>query len=134
MRGGLPLPRAHAGAAALARMEGFRMAVTVGKKNVFAFGGGAAEGDGKQKDLLGGKGAGLAEMSRLGIPVPPGFTITTPVCTYFQDHDGSYPAALAREVERELGRLEKRTGQGFGDPGNPLLVSVRSGAPVSMPG
>ena len=67
-------------------------------KYVYAFGGGSAEGEGSQKDLLGGKGAGLAEMSRLGIPVPPGFTIATPVCTYYQDHDGSYPEGLAGEV------------------------------------
>ena len=68
-------------------------------KNVYAFGGGSAEGDGTQKNLLGGKGAGLAEMSRLGIPVPPGFTITTEVCTFYQEHDGAYPESL-----RERGR------------------------------
>jgi pyruvate,orthophosphate dikinase len=110
------------------------MAVTIGKKNVFAFGGGAAEGDGKRKDLLGGKGAGLAEMSRLGIPVPPGFTITTEVCRYYQEHGGTYPEGLDDEIAEHLAGLEERTGQRFGDPGNPLLVSVRSGAPLSMPG
>src|SRR3984893_5090026 len=110
------------------------MAVTVGKKNVFAFGGGAAESDGKRKDLLGGKGAGLAEMSRLGIPVPPGFTITTEVCRYYQEHGGSYPEGLDDEIAEHLAGLEERTGQRFGDPGNPLLVAVRSGAPLSMPG
>jgi pyruvate,orthophosphate dikinase len=104
------------------------------EKYIYGFGGGKADGKGDQKELLGGKGAGLAEMSRLGIPVPPGFTLTTAVCTYFQEHDGAYPAALERELEQHLRRLEERTGQGFGDPANPLLVSVRSGAPVSMPG
>ena len=103
-------------------------------KYVYAFGGGTAEGDGSQKDLLGGKGAGLAEMSRIGIPVPPGFTITTEVCTFYQDHDGSYPESLAREVAEQLARLEAQAGQRFGDPENPLLVSVRSGAARSMPG
>jgi pyruvate,orthophosphate dikinase len=103
-------------------------------KYVYAFGGGSAEGDGTQKNLLGGKGAGLAEMSRLGIPVPPGFTITTEVCTFYQEHGGSYPESLRSEVAEQLARLEAQTGQRFGDPGNPLLVSVRSGAPRSMPG
>jgi pyruvate,orthophosphate dikinase len=103
-------------------------------KYVYAFGGGSAEGDGTQKDLLGGKGAGLAEMSRLGIPVPPGFTVTTEVCTFYQDHEGSYPEGLEREVAAQMAKLEELAGQGFGDPGNPLLVSVRSGAARSMPG
>jgi pyruvate, orthophosphate dikinase len=103
-------------------------------KYVYAFGAGSAEGDGSQKDLLGGKGAGLAEMSRLGIPVPPGFTITTEVCAFFQEHGGSYPEGLEREVGRHLALLEERTGQRFGDPQDPLLVSVRSGAARSMPG
>jgi pyruvate, orthophosphate dikinase len=103
-------------------------------KHVYAFGAGTAEGDGSQKNLLGGKGAGLAEMSRLGVPVPPGFTITTEVCAYFQEHGGTYPAGLKEEVEQHLALLEERTGQRFGDPANPLLVSVRSGAARSMPG
>ncbi|HET9209363.1 MAG TPA: pyruvate, phosphate dikinase [Thermoanaerobaculia bacterium] len=103
-------------------------------KYVYAFGGGSAEGEGSQKNLLGGKGAGLAEMSRLGIPVPPGFTITTEVCTFYQEHGGSYPESLEGEVAEQLARLETQTGQRFGDPRNPLLVSVRSGAPRSMPG
>ncbi|MES1245130.1 MAG: pyruvate, phosphate dikinase [Acidobacteriota bacterium] len=103
-------------------------------KFIYAFGGGTAEGDGSQKDLLGGKGAGLAEMSRLGIPVPPGFTITTEVCKYFQDHGGSYPEELEAELQEHLRRLEQALGQRFGDSGNPLLVSVRSGAARSMPG
>src|SRR5437764_792904 len=104
------------------------------KKDVYAFGGGSAEGEGTQKVLLGGKGAGLAEMSRLGIPVPPGFTITTEVCTFYQDHDGAYPETLESEVAEHLARLEALTGQRFGDPANPLLVSVRSGSARSMPG
>ena len=103
-------------------------------KYVYAFGGGTAEGEGSQKDLLGGKGAGLAEMSRLGIPVPPGFTITTEVCKYYQDHDKSYPDELDEEIQEHLRRMEALLGQRFGDPSNPLLVSVRSGAARSMPG
>jgi pyruvate, orthophosphate dikinase len=103
-------------------------------KYIYAFGGGTADGRGDQKELLGGKGAGLAEMSRLGIPVPPGFTLTTAVCTYFQERHGSYPPGLESELDRQLRRLETLTGQRFGDPANPLLVSVRSGAPMSMPG
>jgi pyruvate,orthophosphate dikinase len=103
-------------------------------KHIYAFGGGTADGRGDQKALLGGKGAGLAEMSRLGIPVPPGFTLTTEVCTWFQEHEGTYPPGLERELEEHLQQLEERTGQRFGDAANPLLVSVRSGAPMSMPG
>ncbi len=103
-------------------------------KYVYAFGAGSAEGDGNQKDLLGGKGAGLAEMSRLGNPVPPGFTLTTEVCAWFQDHGGAYPEGLDREVDQHLAQLEEQLGQRFGDPGDPLLVSVRSGAARSMPG
>jgi pyruvate,orthophosphate dikinase len=103
-------------------------------KHIYAFGGGAAEGNGAQKDLLGGKGAGLAEMSRLGIPVPPGFTLTTEVCTFYQEHGGGYPPGLEQELEEHLQRVEERLGLRFGDPQNPLLFSVRSGAPRSMPG
>jgi len=103
-------------------------------KYIYAFGGGTADGRGDQKELLGGKGAGLAEMSRLGIPVPPGFTLTTEVCTWFQEHHGSYPPGLEGELDRQLRRLEALTGQRFGDVASPLLVSVRSGAPMSMPG
>ncbi len=103
-------------------------------KHVYAFGAGLTEGDGSQKDLLGGKGAGLAEMARLGIPVPPGFTISTAVCGDYQELGGGYPEGLTEEVEWHLGRLEEAVGQRFGDPRNPFLVSVRSGAPRSMPG
>jgi pyruvate,orthophosphate dikinase len=103
-------------------------------KYIYAFGGGTAEGDGSQKDLLGGKGAGLAEMSRLGIPVPPGFTITTEVCKFYQDHGGSYPEGLEFELDEHLRQMEQRLGQRFGDSADPLLVSVRSGGARSMPG
>jgi len=104
------------------------------KKYVYSFGGGKADGKADMKNLLGGKGANLAEMSRLGIPVPPGFTITTDVCTYFMKHNGSYPAELKSEVNAALSKVEKLMGQKFGDTGNPLLFSVRSGARQSMPG
>ncbi len=86
------------------------------------------------KKLLGGKGSGLAEMTKLGIPVPPGFTITTEVCRLFYEGGEKLPDGLMEEVKRAMGRLEELTGKGFGDPGNPLLVSVRSGAAISMPG
>ncbi len=103
-------------------------------KWVYRFGNGAAEGRADMKNLLGGKGAGLAEMSNLGLPVPPGFTITTEVCTYFYAHEKSYPTELRDEVADGLAALEGSLGARFGDANNPLLVSVRSGAQVSMPG
>ena len=103
-------------------------------KWVYAFGDGKAEGKSAMRDLLGGKGANLAEMSNLGLPVPPGFTITTEVCTYYYDHGRSYPEALKREVDEALGFVGRLTGRSFGDATNPLLVSVRSGARASMPG
>ncbi len=103
-------------------------------KWVYAFGGGKAEGGAKMKGLLGGKGANLAEMSSLGLPVPPGFTITTEVCSYFYAHERRYPEDLAPAVDAAVGEIERELGMRFGDPENPLLVSVRSGAPVSMPG
>ncbi|HET8728211.1 MAG TPA: pyruvate, phosphate dikinase [Alphaproteobacteria bacterium] len=103
-------------------------------KWVYAFGGGAADGRADMKNLLGGKGANLAEMSRLGLPVPPGFTITTDVCTYFYDHGKEYPPELKEHVAQALKAVEELTGMRFGDPQNPLLVSVRSGARASMPG
>jgi len=105
-----------------------------GKKLVYAFGGGRAEGSANDKELLGGKGANLAEMAGLGLPVPPGFTITTEVCAAYDPKKGTYPSGLAREVEQHLSRLEKVMGKSFGDADDPLLVSVRSGAPASMPG
>jgi pyruvate,orthophosphate dikinase len=101
---------------------------------VYAFGGGAADGDASMKDLLGGKGANLAEMSALGLPVPPGFTITTEACTHYYSHDNTHPPSLRGEVAAALRRVESLTGKRFGDAANPLLVSVRSGARASMPG
>ncbi len=103
-------------------------------KWVYGFGGGKADGAADLKNLLGGKGANLAEMSRLGLPVPPGFTVTTGVCTHFYDNDRNYPAELADQVAAALTKVEKQVGASFGDPKNPLLVSVRSGARASMPG
>jgi len=103
-------------------------------KYVYAFGDGNADGDGSQKELLGGKGANLAEMTKIGLPVPPGFTLTTEVCKAYYDNDKGYPAVLREEVNQALKILEKQMEKGFGDSRNPLLVSVRSGARASMPG
>ena len=103
-------------------------------KWVYTFGDGKAEGESAMRELLGGKGANLAEMANLGLPVPPGFTITTEVCTYYYDHDRTYPPELKDEVERALAYVGKIAGKTFGDAKNPLLVSVRSGARASMPG
>ena len=103
-------------------------------KWVYTFGDGKAEGEAGMRDLLGGKGANLAEMSNLGLPVPPGFTLPTSVCTYFYDHGRQYPPELEAEVSRALDYVGELTGKVFGDTGNPLLVSVRSGARASMPG
>ncbi|HNS79504.1 MAG TPA: pyruvate, phosphate dikinase [Syntrophorhabdus sp.] len=104
------------------------------KKYVYFFGGKKAEGGEKLRNLLGGKGAGLAEMINLGIPVPPGFTITTEACVYFYQHKMAFPDGLKEEVQKNLKKVEKEMGAIFGDPKNPLLFSVRSGARVSMPG
>jgi len=106
-------------------------------KYVYSFGGGKAEGDGSMRNLLGGKGANLAEMAGhkdLKLPVPPGFTITTEVCTYYYEHGKKYPPELAKTVENAMKSVEKIIGKKFGDEKNPLLVSVRSGARSSMPG
>jgi len=103
-------------------------------KFIYTFREGEAEGDRDQKNLLGGKGANLAEMCRLGLPVPPGFTITTEVCSHFHDRSHRFPPSLRKELNGALDQLEKSMGKRFGDPTNPLLVSVRSGARVSMPG
>ncbi|MEE4212615.1 MAG: PEP/pyruvate-binding domain-containing protein, partial [Parvularcula sp.] len=103
-------------------------------KLVYAFGGGKAEGRTGMKNLLGGKGANLAEMANLGLPVPPGFTITTEVCTAFYANDRQYPKGLREDVAKALNEVESLTGKTFGDVKNPLLVSVRSGARASMPG
>ncbi|NLJ09783.1 MAG: pyruvate, phosphate dikinase [Treponema sp.] len=104
------------------------------QKFVYFFGEGKAEGDAKMKDLLGGKGANLAEMTNLGIPVPPGFTISTEVCAAYYENKQKYPEGLEKEVLDNLAKLEKVMGKKLGDPDDPLLVSVRSGAAVSMPG
>ena len=102
-------------------------------KYVYLFGS-KTDGNGTMKPLLGGKGANLAEMCRIGLPVPPGFTITTEVCTYYYDHKRSYPPALKAQMEAGIAAIERQTKKKFGDLTNPLLVSVRSGARDSMPG
>jgi pyruvate,orthophosphate dikinase len=104
------------------------------RKYVYFFGGGKAEGRADMKDLLGGKGANLAEMTNIGLPVPAGFTITTEVCTYYYAHNRTYPPELKGQVEAALRKTEEVMGAKFGDPKNPLLVSCRSGARESMPG
>src|SRR5574340_126654 len=93
-----------------------------------------AEGNAKMRNLLGGKGAGLAEMARIGLPVPPGFTVTTEACNAYYDAGGKFPEGMREQVLSAMKEVERQTGKGFGDPNNPLLVSVRSGARVSMPG
>lgn len=103
-------------------------------KWVYEFGDGRAEGSAEMRNLLGGKGANLAEMSSLGLPVPPGFTVTTDVCTYYYDNDKSFPSLLTEQVETALATIAKLSGRRFGDDDNPLLMSVRSGARSSMPG
>ena len=103
-------------------------------KWVYSFGGGGSDGDASMRNLLGGKGANLAEMASLGLPVPPGFTLTTDVCTAYYELERSYPDALSAQVDEALAVLERKAGKGFGDADNPLLVSVRSGARASMPG
>ncbi|MGE0577526.1 MAG: pyruvate, phosphate dikinase [Reyranella sp.] len=103
-------------------------------KWVYSFGDGRAEGRAEMRNLLGGKGANLAEMSSLGLPVPPGFTITTEVCTWYYANSNAYPKELEAEVDAAMAAMEKVVGARFGDAGNPLLVSVRSGARASMPG
>src|SRR5580658_3481755 len=101
---------------------------------VYSFGAGDNDGRAEMRNLLGGKGANLAEMASIGLPVPPGFTITTEVCTAFYDNKQQYPVDLSGQLDDALARIEAAVGQKFGDAGNPLLVSVRSGARVSMPG
>jgi len=103
-------------------------------KWVYGFGADASDGSAEMRNLLGGKGANLAEMSNLGLPVPPGFTISTELCTYYYDHDETYPEDLNAQVEAALAAVEREVGTRFGDSENPLLVSVRSGARASMPG
>ncbi|MEE3259274.1 MAG: pyruvate, phosphate dikinase [Candidatus Latescibacterota bacterium] len=103
-------------------------------KYVYLFGTRKSEGDKEMRNLLGGKGANLAEMARLGLPVPAGFTLTTEICTYYYDHKQTYPRELDGQIDKAIGEVEKKMGAKFGDPKNPLLLSVRSGARVSMPG
>ena len=103
-------------------------------KYVYFFGGGESDGNATMRMLLGGKGANLAEMSNLGIPVPPGFTISTEVCKLYYENDKQYPAGLDAQIDENLAKLEAALGAKFGDTENPLLLSVRSGAAVSMPG
>jgi pyruvate,orthophosphate dikinase len=105
-----------------------------GHKYIYYFGGGKADGDGKLKELLGGKGAGLAEMTNAGVPVPPGFTITTEVCNLYHKNNQKVPKIVDDQMKEYLAKLEAMQGQKLGDPENPLLVSVRSGAKFSMPG
>jgi pyruvate,orthophosphate dikinase len=110
---------------------------TKDKKYVYFFGGGKADGNESMKNLLGGKGANLAEMAghpKLRLPVPPGFTITSEVCTYYYNNKKTYPKTLEAQADEVLAKMEKLTGKKFGDEKNPLLVSVRSGARRSMPG
>ncbi len=104
------------------------------QKYVYFFGGGKAEGSAGQKDLLGGKGANLAEMTSVGVPVPPGFTISTDVCDEYYNNNRQYPSGLEQEVDQNIAKLEAAMGKRFGDDEDPLLVSVRSGAAISMPG
>src|SRR6266850_504281 len=104
------------------------------KKHVYFFGNGKADGNRHMKDLLGGKGAGLAEMTNAGLPVPPGFTISTEACNIYYEQNGKIPSAIDREIDANLKKLEKAAGATLGSTENPLLVSVRSGAKFSMPG
>ena len=138
-----PAKKAKRSAANSARARRGRVVVARPKKPgagqrrgkwVYAFGGGKAEGRANMRNLLGGKGAGLAEMAHLGLPVPPGFTITTEVCTYFYENGKNYPKDLRPQVEAALSEVGRITGKKFGDGSNPLLVSVRSGGRASMPG
>src|SRR4029450_203074 len=101
---------------------------------VYFFGGGKADGNKDMKDTLGGKGAGLAEMTNAGLPVPPGFTITTAACNLYQERGGSLTPEIEKEIEKNLEKLESLMGKKLGDSADPLLVSVRSGAKFSMPG
>src|ERR1700744_6289096 len=103
-------------------------------KWVYSFSAERAEGKGEMKNLLGGKGANLHEMASLGLPVPPGFTIPTEVCTHFYANGKTYPADLTPQVDAAVAEIGRQTGRAFGDAANPLLVSVRSGAQASMPG
>ena len=104
------------------------------KKYIYFFGNNSADGNAQMKDLLGGKGANLAEMANLGFPVPSGFTITTQACDEYNNNNKKFPTGLQKEIDKNLSRLEREMGAKLGDSKNPLLVSVRSGAAASMPG
>jgi pyruvate,orthophosphate dikinase len=119
---------------AAAKRSGRKPVAAKARRYVYAFGGGRADGRAEMKSLLGGKGANLAEMARLGLPVPAGFTISTEVCTYYYAHGRTYPASLRAQVKSALAKVEKVLDKRFGNADNPLLVSVRSGARASMPG
>src|SRR3954451_12172168 len=122
-------------AKAISKRSKAREKSTKAERYVYYFGDGKADGNGGMKPLLGGKGANLAEMTRIGLPVPPGFTITTGVCTYFYENKRSYPRELQPQIQAGIGNMEKIMGTKFGDKnGMPLLVAVRSGARDSMPG
>jgi pyruvate, orthophosphate dikinase len=129
----VPVARRRRAAAAKAGRRTPRSAGRSAGKFVYLFGR-TTDGSGTMKPLLGGKGANLAEMCRIGLPVPPGFTLTTEVCTYYYAHNRSYPSALRKQIEQGIAAIERQTGKTFGDLANPLLVSVRSGARDSMPG
>src|SRR5919201_769222 len=116
------------------RKTATRRSPSAKKKWVYLFSGGKAEGSAEMRALLGGKGAGLAEMTNAGLPVPPGFTITTEACNAYFASNKQLPAGLWDQVEKGIATVEKATGKRLGDPKNPLLVSVRSGAAMSMPG
>src|SRR5690349_23946885 len=103
-------------------------------KYVYFFGAGKADGTGDMREVLGGKGAGLAEMTKIGLPVPAGFTISTEACDYYYKHDKNFPSELKKQVTDNVAKLERATKKKLGDPKNPLLVSVRSGSARSMPG
>jgi len=128
--------RRRAAKAGPARKVGKKVAAKGGRatRYVYFFGSGSADGRADMKNTLGGKGANLAEMAGLGLPVPPGFTISTDVCAYYYDHGRQYPPALRADVAKHLAKIEAAVGKRFGDRTNPLLVSVRSGARASMPG
>ncbi len=118
----------------MAARKSAKLKISRSQQLVYTFGAGRTDGNAAMRDLLGGKGANLAEMALLGLPVPPGFTITTEVCSYYYSHSGHYPPGLKKQVYKGISHIEAALGRTFGDPDNPLLVSVRSGARVSMPG
>src|SRR5688572_23522196 len=132
--GGRALSAAAAVVTAVGAVRAIKKATGKGRKYVYFFGNGKADGERTMKDLLGGKGSGLAEMTNAGLPVPPGFTISTEACTLYYDHQKRRtPDVVDAQMVENLKKLEKATGAALGDASNPLLVSVRSGAKFSMP-